>query len=104
MSYESFFESFYSHNSKENEHTENIFYLNLKHVHKYGSAKFQPNPLFSSQQMSTEYGGGRKKKKKKKVGKPIGDPVGTGCPNYWGNITQNLWFCVLKMVNIFRMV
>ncbi len=21
-------------------------------------------------------------KKKKKVGKPIGDPVGTGCPNY----------------------
>ncbi len=65
----------------ENERTENIFYLNLKHVHKYGSATFQPNPLFSSQQMGTEHGGGRKKKKKKKVGKPIGDPNGTGCPN-----------------------
>ncbi len=28
-----------------------------------------------------------KKKKKKKVGKPIGDPVGTGCPNdgLWHN-------------------
>ncbi len=75
----------------ENERTENIFYLDLKHVHKYGSAKFQPNPLFSSQQMGPEHGGGRKrkkknkinknKKKKKKVGKPIGDPVGTGCPN-----------------------
>ncbi len=25
-----------------------------KHDHKYGSAKFQPNPLFSSQQMATE--------------------------------------------------
>ncbi len=24
----------------------------------------------------------KKKKKKKKFGKPIGDPVGTGCPNY----------------------
>ncbi len=67
----------------ENERTENIFYLDLKHVHKYGLAKFQPNPLFSSQQMGTEHGGGRKKKKKKKkYGKPIGDPVGTGCPNY----------------------
>ncbi len=63
----------------ENERTENIFYLNLRHVHKYGSAKFQPNSLFSWQQMGTEHGGGRKKKKK--VGKPIGDPVGTGCPN-----------------------
>ncbi len=26
-------------------------------------------------------GGRKKKKKKKKVGKPIGDPGGTGCPN-----------------------
>ncbi len=49
----------------ENERTENIFYLDLKHVHKYGSAKFQSNPLFSSQQMGTEHDGGRKKKKKK---------------------------------------
>ncbi len=50
----------------ENERTENIFYLNLKHVRKCGSAKFQPNPLFSSQQMGTEHGGGRKKTKNKK--------------------------------------
>ncbi len=48
----------------ENERTENIFYLDLKHVNKYGSAKFQPNPLFSSQQMGTEHAGGRKKKNK----------------------------------------
>ncbi len=61
----------------ENERTENIFYLNMKHVHKYGSAKFQPNPWFSSQQVGTEHAGGIKKK----VGKNIGDPVGTGCPN-----------------------
>ncbi len=91
----------------ENERTENIFYLDLKHVHKYGSEKFQPNPLFSSQQMGTEHAGGRKKKEKKKektnknkqtnkqkVGKPIGDPVGTGCPN---KVTTKLfwsgWIC-----------
>ena len=65
----------------ENERTENIFYLNLKHVHKYGSAKFQPNSLFSSQQIATERVAGdqkkkrKKKEKKKKVAKPIGDPV-----------------------------
>ncbi len=61
----------------ENERTENIFYLDLNHVHKYGCAKFQPNPLFSSQQTATESAAEEKKeKKKKKVGKPIGDPVG----------------------------
>ncbi len=62
----------------EKECTENIFYLDLKHVRKYGCAKFQPNPLFSSQQTATESAAKvrRKKKKKKKVGKPIGDPVG----------------------------
>ena len=60
----------------KNDRTTTIFYLGLKHVHKHGSAKFQPNPLFSSQQMGTEHAGG------KKVGKPIGDPVGTGCPEY----------------------
>ncbi len=65
----------------KNDRTKTIFYLDLKHVHKYGSAKFQHNPLFSSQQMGIEHAGGRKKTKKK-VGKPIGDPVGTGCPNY----------------------
>ncbi len=56
----------------ENERTENIFYLDLKRIHKYGCAKFQPNPLFSSQQMATE--SAAEEKKKKKVGKPIGDP------------------------------
>ncbi len=63
----------------ENERTENIFYLDLIHVHKYGCAKFQPNPLFSSQQTATESPAEekeQKKKKKKKVGKPIGDPGG----------------------------
>ncbi len=48
----------------KNERTKTIFYLDLKHVRKYGSAKFQPNPLFSSQQMGTEHAGRRKKKKK----------------------------------------
>ncbi len=67
----------------EIERTENIFYLNLKHVHKYGCAKFQPNPLFSSQQTATKSVAEEKKKeqqkkrqKKKNVDKPIGDPVG----------------------------
>ncbi len=41
--------------------TKTLFYLDLKHVHKYGCAKFQPNPLCSSQQMGTEHAGGRKK-------------------------------------------
>ncbi len=60
----------------ENKRTENIFYLDLKHVHKCGCAKFQPNPLFSSQQTATESAAEEKKQKQKKVGKPIGDPVG----------------------------
>ncbi len=67
----------------ENERTEHIFYLDLKHVHKYGCAKFQRNPFFSSQQTATESAAEEKtkqkkrtKKKKKKVSKPIGDPVG----------------------------
>ncbi len=58
----------------ENELTENIFYLDLKPVHKYGCAKFQPNLLFSSPQMATEGAaekkktlpGGKKRTKKKK--------------------------------------
>ncbi len=32
-----------------------IFYLDLKHIHKYGSEKYQPNPLFTSQQKATEH-------------------------------------------------
>ncbi len=64
----------------ENERTENIFYLDLKHLHKYGCAKFQPNPLFSSQQTATE--SAAEKKKKKKVGNPLrGSRQQTGCPN-----------------------
>ncbi len=47
----------------ENERTENIFYLDLKHIRKYGCAKFQPNPLFSSQQTATESAAEKKKKK-----------------------------------------
>ncbi len=49
----------------KNDLSQIIFHLDLKHVHKYGSAKFQPNPLFSSQQMGTEHASGRKKTKKK---------------------------------------
>ncbi len=46
-------------------------------IHKYGCAKFQPNPLFSSQQTATDSAAeGKKKEQKKKVGMPIGDPVG----------------------------
>ncbi len=44
----------------KNDLSQIIFYLDLKHVHKYGSAKFQPNPLFSSQQIGTEHAAGRK--------------------------------------------
>ncbi len=54
----------------ENGRTKNIFYLDLKHVHKYGCAKFQPNPLFSSQQTATESAAEEKKKKKKKSANP----------------------------------
>ncbi len=45
--------------------TKTIFYLNLKHVPKYGSAKFQPNQSFSSQQMATESAAEEKQKNKK---------------------------------------
>ncbi len=63
----------------ENERNKNIFYLDLKHVHKYGCAKFQPNPLFSSPQMATESAAEKKnpypvekkeQKKKKKSATP----------------------------------
>ncbi len=63
----------------KNAHTKTIFYLDLKHVNKYGSAKYQPNPIFSSHQMATESAESvaeEKKQNKKKVGKPIGYPVG----------------------------
>ncbi len=61
----------------KNDLSQTIFYLDLKHVHKYGSAKFQPNPFFSSQQMAIEHAESvaeeKKKRPKKKVGKPIRD-------------------------------
>ncbi len=63
----------------ENERTKNIFYLDLKHVHKYGCAKFQPNPLFSSQDMATESAA----EEKKKSWQPHrGSRRGAGCPKY----------------------
>ncbi len=66
----------------ENERTENTFYLDLKHVHKYGSAKFQPNPLFSSQQTATESAVEEKKKNKKTSRQAHrGSRRGMGCPN-----------------------
>ena len=58
----------------ENEHTKNIFYLDLKHVHKYGCAKFQPNPLFSSQQTATESAAEEQKKRTKKKKKKSANP------------------------------
>ncbi len=72
----------------ENERTENIFYLDLKHVHKYGCAKFQPNPLFSSPQMATEGAAekktltsGKKRTKRKKSRQPLkGIPSADGMP------------------------
>ncbi len=45
--------------------SQTIFYLDLKHVHKYGSAKFQPNPFFTSQQMATEHAESVAEEKKK---------------------------------------
>ncbi len=63
----------------KNYRTQPIFYLDLKHVHKYGSAKFQPNPLFSSQQMATEsVADEQKKSQQAHIG---GSHRRTGCPN-----------------------
>ncbi len=56
----------------KNDHTKTIFYLDFKHNNKYSSAKFQANPLFSSQQMATKSAA---EEPKKKVDKFIGDPV-----------------------------
>ncbi len=69
----------------KNDRTKIIFYLDLKHVHKYGCAKFQPNPLFSSQQTATEGATEKKKptwrKKKKKSRQPLkGIPSVDGMP------------------------
>ncbi len=45
----------------KNGRTKTIFYLALKHVHKYGAAKFQPNPIFSSAQTATKSAAEEKK-------------------------------------------
>ncbi len=52
----------------ENERTENIFYLDLKHVHKYGSAKISAQSVvfFTTNGHRTWR---RKKKNKKKNNK-----------------------------------
>ncbi len=71
----------------KNDHTKTIFYLDLKHVHKYGSAKFQPETLFSSQQMGTEHAGGRKKKKQKKSRQTHRGSRQDGMPQLEGNLT-----------------
>ncbi len=64
----------------ENERTENIFYLDLKHVHKYGCAKFQPIRCFLHNKQPPKV---RRKKKKKKKSQQThrGSRRGTGCPN-----------------------
>ncbi len=50
-----------------------FFYLDLKHVHKYGCAKVSAQSIVFFTTNGHRKCGGRKKKKK--VGKPIGDPV-----------------------------
>ncbi len=69
----------------DNERAENFFYLDLKHVHTYACAKFQPNLLFCSEQTGTESAAEEKEKRttphhhhqKKKGGKPVGHLVQT---------------------------
>ncbi len=64
----------------ENERTENSFYFDLKHVHKHGCAKFQPNPLFCSQQTATEsVAEGKKKEHNKSEQAHRRSYQGTGC-------------------------
>ncbi len=47
----------------DNERAENIFYLDLKHVHTYGCTKFQPNPCFCSERSGTESAAEEERKK-----------------------------------------
>ncbi len=58
----------------KNDRTKIIFYLTLKHVYKYGSAKYVANPLFSSPQMATESVAEEKKRRKKKKKKKSASP------------------------------
>ncbi len=77
----------------KNDLTKTIFYLDLKHVHKYGSAKFQPNPFFSSQQMATEH---VESAAEKKCRQTTGDPVRTGCSNKSSKSSQLLFLCYMQ--------
>ena len=66
---------------------ENFFTLVLETTYKKVFLKYQINARFPSLCLASEnaiFGGGKRRKKKKKVGKPIGHPVRTGCPNYLG--------------------
>ncbi len=75
---------FYSkngHNSVENDRTGKKITPVLKTTYKKVFLKYQINARFPSLCLASEndiFGGG---KRRKKVGKPIGDPVRTGCPN-----------------------
>ena len=79
----------------KNDRTKTIFYLYLKHVHKYGSAKFQQNPLFSSQQMATEHAEcvaeGEKSRQTNK-----GIPSGRDAPINWnlGKLSHSTSLCM----------
>ncbi len=56
----------------QNERTENIFYLDLKHVHKYGCAKFQK---FLHNKRATESAAEEKKQKTEKSRQPLKDGI-----------------------------
>ncbi len=75
----------------KNARIKTTFYLDLKHVHKYGSAKFQPNPIFSSQQMATESAESvAEEKKKKKSRQPLkGIPSEDGMPQL--TVMKHVW-------------
>ena len=67
----------------KNEHTKTNFYLDLKNVHTYGCAKFQPNPSFSSQQTATEGAAEKKPPRRKKKNKKSRQPL-KGIPSVDG--------------------
>ncbi len=69
--------------------SQTFFYLDLKHVHNYGSIKFQLNPLFFfHNKWPPKVRREKKKKKTKKQNEQKrnwqvhrGSRQGTGCPN-----------------------
>ncbi len=46
----------------------------------------------------------KKKKKKKKFGKPIGDPDGTGCPNYTQTTTATRHTIATTLIEVVAIV